>query len=360
MDINKINKTLVGIVVFLIVSLFFQYIIMCYISSNRFKWKGGIVTSENYPVQIIYSTRYRSGYHHNKIVRNTWDDMVKTTDYPLYEEDFPQYFHIDWYSYNEDLFFEALIPLPSDTLGYYAKKYRKYHQDENERRGIYTDYYSLTLVAELKPGGLVSVWLTDSNRGGERIELFSDFQGVECDLNESVLDLEEGITRKEWNDIITNRKYNWKLIPVIEGLLEDSQIKEIDLYTYANVKYYIYTADQKNDSSIIESQAKYIPNGIRIRWRGNQGESYSTSIHFQAKELSHIFAELYADADSLQQSEILVKFDRYFKEKHDSADVRPIPIRSDYYDATITLRRGDKEFQINTIYGGDAIHHPND
>ena len=348
MDINKINRILGGIAISLIVSLFLQKVIMDIIAYNRFDWEGGIVTSENYPVQIIECTRYRPDYHH-KIVRNTWGDRLNTTDYSTYEGRLPKRFDITWYSYNEDQFFEASIPLPSDSLDYFAKKYRKHRQDENKERGFYSDYYTLILVAELKPNGLVSVWLTNGYRDGERIELYSDFQGIEANLDESELDLNEGFTRKEWNEIITTRKYNWKIVPSIEEL---RQIKEIDVSTYANVSY---------DCVADHESLKYIPNYIRMKWHGNEDKSYSTFIQFQTKEISHLFTELYEDADSLQQSEIIIRFDRYFKEKHDSTDVRTISNPDkDYYDAAITLRMGGKSLQINTIYSGAVIYHPND
>ena len=344
MDINKINKTLGGIAIFLIISLFLQKVIMDIIAYSRFDWEVGVVTSENYPVQIVECTRYSPDYH-QKIVRNIWGDRLNTTDHNAYDERLPKRFGIKWYSYNEDQFFEASIPLPSDSLDYFAKKYRKHSQNENKERGFYSDYYTLILVAELKPNGMVSVWLTNDYRNGERIELYSDFQGIEANLDESELNMYEGFTRKEWNEIITTRKYNWKIVPAIEEL---HQIKEIDANTYANVSYDC-VADH-------ESSLKYIPNYIRMKWHGNEGKSYSTFIQFQAKEISHLFAELYEGADNLQQSEIIIKFDRYFKEKHDSTDVRTISNPDkDYYDVAITLLRGGKSLQINTIYSGAAI-----
>ena len=53
MDINKINKVLGGIAIFLIISLFLQKVIIDIIAYNRFDWKRGVVTSENYPFDQV-------------------------------------------------------------------------------------------------------------------------------------------------------------------------------------------------------------------------------------------------------------------------------------------------------------------
>ena len=326
---------------------------MNYVASNRFKWEVGVVTSENYPVQIIECICYRNYHSGNKILRNTWDDGLWTTDYPASDRPFPKHFIIKWHSYNEDCFFEALIPLPSDTLVHYAKEYRKYYS------------YGPDLVAELKPGGLVSVWLSDGSRNGEKIELYSNFQGVEADLDERELIKGKEFTRKEWNDIITTRKYNWKIVPVIEELPSDNHIKRLEVDTYSNITYNC-TSDlgyQEKDSSLTNPQVRYIPEEIKIKWQGSQRKSYSASLDFRAKEISDIFTELYKDADILQQSEIIIRFDRYFEEKQDSTDVKTISRRyadSEYYDAIITFRRGGKNLQINTKYGGYVITHSNE
>ena len=193
------------IVIFLVVSLVLQKIIMSVILFNRFNWQGGVVTSVDYPVQIMECTCFWVNHTHNKIVRNTWD-WVETTEYSKREGSLPKNFEIKWYSYNEDRFFKASIPLPSDIMGHYAKKYRKQTQDENRSRGFYSDSYYLYLVAEIKPDGLVSVWLANGRRESERIELYSNFQGVEIDFDESKLDMDKGFTRKEWNEIVTDRK----------------------------------------------------------------------------------------------------------------------------------------------------------
>jgi|GEM_PF-4644495 len=351
--VNTINRALIGIVIFLVVSLVIQSIIMNYVASNRFDWQVGVVTSENYPVQIIECTYYNNWGYDNKILRNTWDDRLSTTDYRIRDKSFPKQFTIKWYSYYEDRFFEALIPLPSDTLNYYAKEYRKYYS------------YGQNLVAELKPDGMVSVWLTDGSRDGDKIELYSNFQGVEAESNERKLFEDEEFTRKEWNEIITTRKYNWKIVPVIEELPDDNQIKRFEVDTYANISYNCIAdlGHQENDSSLTNPQVRYIPKEIKIKWQGNQDKSYSTSFSFHAKAISDIFTELYEDADRLQQSEIVIRFDRYFEEKHDSTDVRVISrpyAGTDYYDAIITIRRGDKNLLINTRYGSSVISHSND
>ena len=81
------------------------------------------------------------------------------------------------------------------------------------------------------------------------------------------------------------------------------------------------------------------------------------------RHISQIFTELYEDADSLQQVEINIRFDRYFEEKHDSTDVRIISnphSETDYYNAIITIRKGYKSMQVNTINDGRAIYHPRD
>ena len=348
--VNTINRVLRGVVVFLVISLVLQSIIMSYVISNRFDWQVGIVTSENYPMQIIECTHYYNWRYDNKILRNTWDDGLSTTDYRMRDKSFPKQFTIKWYSYNEDRFFEALIPLPSDTLNYYAKKYRTYYS------------YGHNLVAELKPDGMVSVWLTDGSRDGEKIELYSNFQGIETDLDERELIANKEFTRKEWNDIITTRKYNWKIVPVIEELPDDNQIKRLEVDTYTNITYNCIAdpGRRENDSSLTNPQVRYIPNGIEIKWQGNQGKSFSTSFSFQAKAISDIFAELYEDADRLQQSEIVIRLDRYFEEKHDGRVLSRPYADTDYYDAIITLRRGDKNLSINTRYGSSVTSHSND
>lgn len=352
MDIKTINRTLGGIAIFLVISLVIQSIIMIYVASKRFNWEVGAVTSENYPVQIIEGTRYHYN-HNNEILRDTWDNGVSKTDYyPASNTYLPKQFAIKWYSYNEDRFYEALIPLPSDSLNYYAKKYQKNYRCDPD------------LVAELKPNGLVSVWIKARYGSDEKFELYSNFQGIEVDLDERKLGTDEGLTRKEWNDIITTRKYNWKIVLVIEELPNDNLIARLEVDTYANITYNCI-ADlgyQENDSLLSHPQVRYIPNMIGIKWWRNQGKSYSTSLVFQAKAISDIFAELYEDADRLEQSEIVIKVDRYFKEKHDSTDVRVISrpyADTDYYDAIITLRRGDKNLSINTKYGSSVTSHSN-
>ena len=337
---------------------------MSVILFNRFNWQGGVVSNEDYPVQIMECTCFWVNHTRNKIVRNTWD-MVETTDYSKREDSFPKNFEVKWYAYNEDRFFEASIPLPSDTLVHYAKKYRKQTQDENRRRGFYSDAYYLYLVADIKPDGIVSVWLSNGRRDSERIELYANFQGIEIDFDESKLDMDEGLTKEEWNEIVTTRKYNWKVVPLIEELPGNAYITEMEVNSSANISYNC-KADYENEdsnSSSTKPLLRYIPEHIRIKWRNNQNKSHSASLHFQTKEISQIFTDLYKETDRLQQSEISIRFDRYFKEKHDSTDVRIISnpnSETDYYNAIITIRKGYKSFQVLTTSDGRAIYHPRD
>ena len=177
--------------------------------------------------------------------------------------------------------------------------------------------------------------------------------------------MDEGFTRKEWNEIVTTRKYNWKVFPAIEELPNNEYIIEMVVNSCANISYDCKTdyKDLEGDSSLTNPLSRYLPEYIRIKWRNSQKKSHSASLYFQTKEISRIFAELYEAADSLQQSEINIRFDRYFEEKHDSTDVRIISSphsETDYYDAIITIRKGDKSMQVNTINDGRAIYHPRD
>lgn len=354
MKINTINRFLGLATALLFIALIVSLIVKSNEEEERFNWRGGVVVEKDNPIQISKCTSYDPQYHHNKIIQNTWDNVISSTDISQYKALLPENFSIEWFSYNENKHYKVDVPLPTELVLKTAKKYRSKEQIENKKRGIELDFYHLNFVAEVKHGGVVSIWLTDGHRGGERIELCSGVAN-EVELEWAEFDPECKFNRNEWVDIVKKR-YNWSIVLDISGLALIDPIKTLSVGTYVNIDYN-FILDRNQDLITTKLNAdtlKYIPESITVRWHNTQDQLYSLDLQFADREIIDAFAELYTSNDVFELTEIIVSvIGKDYNHLNQEISV------TDVSRAAITLRRGRKVVKLNHVYGVDPIYHPN-
>jgi hypothetical protein len=291
---TSINKMLLLILVALCIGIGFEE--LKYNRFERYDWRLAVTAEKGQVVEVC--SGYFSNNHHRiekegiiygKEEKNSHlsgsisDSHVTNTFYP-------DSCSIQWFSYTENKFYEANIPLSKELIKRITKSLRTDQQKKFGAGGTLRAEreFDVTFYAELKAKGTLTIGVATYDFHEEIISV----QAHEIEMDWNKFKPCNSSTRHEWVDLVISR-YNWDLDV---DLPEDQTIDEIKVNTFADIRYDFVeeknnSTEEQGDSS--QTTLKAIPNEIRIWIKSSKRNGLTVlEINFDEKEIHDSFSML--------------------------------------------------------------------
>jgi hypothetical protein len=272
---TSINKMLLLILVAICIGIVIKE--LEYKRFERFNWSIGLIAEKGEVVEV-YSCYFTNNYHYIEKERIMYDREKPdyfgyVSDSQVKKEFYPDSCAIQWFSYNDNKFYEANIPLSKKLVKRITEKLKADRQ--------YKSADDITFYAKLKAKGNLTIGAATYDFHEEIISV----QAHEIEIDWKKFKSYSALNRNEWVDAVVSR-YNWNLVV---DLPEKQTIDEIRVYTFANISY--YSTDQQDTLS--QATLKPIPSKICL-WVISPQENKRTYIqtNLDDKEIYHDFSNL--------------------------------------------------------------------